>query len=241
MDRGSPGHCRWFNVPEFGWWSAYIEPLLRSGRPIITRFGRADAQMTESQSRTNEAGRETSRERNLLAAVVRHDRQAFAELYRSYQPRLYGYVRRMVANTALVEEIVDDVMFVVWTDARKFRGQSAVSSWIFGIAYRRALSALRKEGRYLAPLVHDVELKAEAHGQSVDLELIHAGLAELSADHRQVIELTYFCGFSYQEIAAVAECPVNTVKTRMFHARRRLKVLLPRLAGQTTERNRDHA
>ena len=52
-----------------------------------------------------------------------------------------------------VEEVVDDVMFVVWTDAKKFRGRSAVSSWIFGIAYRQALTALRKEGRYQAPLV----------------------------------------------------------------------------------------
>jgi len=197
--------------------------------------------MAERRSRINEAEQARNRECKLLAAVGRHDRQAFAELYRSFQPRLYGYLRRMVANPALVEEIVDDVMFVVWTDARKFRGQAAVSSWIFGIAYRRALSALRKEGRYMAPLVRDVELKAAAQGLSVDLELIHAGLAELSPDHRQVVELTYFCGFSYQEIAEIAGCPVNTVKTRMFYARRRLKVLLPRLAGDITEQNRDHA
>ena len=133
------------------------------------------------------------------------------------------------------------MMFVVWTDAKKFRGKSAVSSWIFGIAYRKALTALRREGRYEAPLRRDVET-ADPHGSPrADLELIHAGLAGLSPDHRQVIELTYFCGYSYEEIAAIADCPVNTVKTRMFHARRRLKVLLPRLAGDKTEQHRDHA
>ena len=180
-------------------------------------------------------------ERNLLAAVARRDRNAFTELYRIYQRRLYGYLRRFVANAVLVEEIVDDVMFVVWNDAKKFRGKSAVSSWIFGIAYRKALTTLRREGRYEAPLRRDIET-ADPHGAPrADLELIHAGLQGLSPDHRQVIELTYFCGYSYKEIAAIADCPVNTVKTRMFHARRRLKVLLPRLAGEKMEQDCDHA
>lgn len=181
----------------------------------------------------------TGKERELLAAVARRDRQAFAELYRIYQPRLYGYLRRFAANPVIVEEILDDVMFVVWTDAKKFRGQSAVSSWIFGIAYRKALTALRKEGRYEAPLRRDVETEDPNGVSRADIELIHSGLAGLSPDHRQVIELTYFCGYSYQEIAEIADCPVNTVKTRMFHARRRLKVLLPRLAGERTEQQRE--
>lgn len=180
-------------------------------------------------------------EHSLLAAVARRDRAAFSELYRTYQPRLHGYLRRMVANVVIIEEVVDDVMFVVWTDAKKFRGNSAVSSWIFGIAYRKALTALRKEGRYQAPLVSQAGEHAAAEGAPADLELLHAGLAQLSADHRQVVELTYFCGYSYQEIAEIAQCPVNTVKTRMFHARRRLKLLLPQLAGEAGEQNRDHA
>ena len=191
--------------------------------------------MADRQSGKSEARQSAAAERELLAAVGRRDRKAFAELYRAYQPRLYGYIRRLVANPTLVEEIVDDVMFVVWNDARKFRGQSAVSSWIFGIAYRRALNTLRKEGRFQAPLVREVETAAAPSGPSADFDLVCAGLAELSPDHRQVVELTYFCGFSYQEIAEVAGCPVNTVKTRMYHARRRLKLLIPRLAGEKTE------
>ena len=189
----------------------------------------------------NDAGsrKATTPERELLAAIARRDRSAFAELYRIYQPRLYGYLRRFAANPVVVEEVVDDVMFVVWTDAKKFRGKSAVSSWVVGIAYRKALTALRREGRYEAPLRRDVETADTRVGSRADIELIHAGLESLSPDHRQVIELTYFCGYSYEEIAAIADCPVNTVKTRMFHARRRLKVLLPRLAGEKTEQHRD--
>jgi len=184
----------------------------------------------------------TSKEESrLLAAVAQRDRGAFAELYRLYQPRLYAYLRRIVASLPLVEEVIDDVMFVVWTDARKFRGQSAVSSWIFGIAYRKALTAIRRDMRYQSGLDRNTEPADVAASTPQNLEFIRAGLAALSADHRQVVELTYFCGFSYEEIASIANCPVNTVKTRMYHARRRLKVLLPRLAGEATEKQSDRA
>lgn len=181
------------------------------------------------------------RERALLGAVRRGDRGAFTDLYHRYQPRLHGYLRRLVRDPARIEELVDDVMFVVWKDARRFRGDAAVSSWIFGIAYRRAMDALRRDGRresILQPNIDPTDLPAQ---EPRHRELVRAGLAELSADHRQVVELTYFCGFSYQEISDIAGCPVNTVKTRMYHARRRLKYLLPILAGDREEKRRDRA
>jgi len=177
----------------------------------------------------------------LLARVIRGDRRAFAEIYGLYQPRLYGYLRRLLPNPATVEEVLDDVMFVVWKDARKFRGRSAVSTWVFGIAYRKAMTAIRSEGRYQAPLDRSADAHAVADEPPQDMEWIRAALTHLSPDHRQVVELTYFSGFSYREIADIASCPVNTVKTRMFHARRRLKVLLPVLAGKAKEKDRDRA
>ena len=177
----------------------------------------------------------------LLVRVGRGDRRAFSDIYRLYQPRLYGYLRRFLRDPATVEEVLDDVMLVVWKDARKFRGQSAMSTWVFGIAYRKAMTALRSEGRYQAPLDRHADANTVEHRPSQDVDWIHAALARLSADHRQVVELTYFSGFSYREIAEIAGCPINTVKTRMFHARRRLKVLLPALAGKTREKDRDRA
>ena len=183
--------------------------------------------------------RDPERERTLLQAVVRRDRAAFAELYRLYHPRLHGYLRRILANAAIAEEVFDDVMFVVWTDARKFRGDAAVSTWIFGIAYRKAMTAARKESRHDAAIDRGVDADLLPAGKPRDLESINVALAALSADHRQVVELTYFCGFSYQEIADIADCPVNTVKTRMFHARRRLRFLLPALDNPGKEQNRE--
>jgi len=181
------------------------------------------------------------RERVLLGAVCAGDRGAFSELYRLYQPRLYGYLRRLLRDPASIEELVDDVMFVVWKDARRFRGDAALSSWIFGIAYRKAMSAVRSEGLHKAALDRTADPDEIPARDTSHNDLIRTALAELSADHRQVVELTYFCGFSYKEIATIADCPVNTVKTRMYHARRRLRYLLPILAGDRKEKNRDRA
>ena len=183
--------------------------------------------------------RTAAKERELLDAVRRRDRRAFAELYHLYHPRLHGYLRRILSNSAIAEEVLVDVMFIVWKDARKFRGDAPVSSWIFGIAYRKAMTAARKEGRYEALLDHGADAEAMPARSEQDLDLIRAALAQLSPDHRQVVELTYYCGFSYKEIAEIAGCPVNTVKTRMFHARRRLRFLLPALAGADKEQNRE--
>lgn len=180
-----------------------------------------------------------ARESALLDRIKRRSRSAFAELYRLYHPRLHGYLRRVLANAAIAEEVFDDVMFVVWKDADRFRGEAPVSSWIFGIAYRMAMTAARKEGRYQSLIDRGADAETLPSNATPDDELIRAGLAQLSPDHRQVVELTYYCGFSYKEIAQIAQCPVNTVKTRMFHARRRLKFLLPILAGTEKEENRE--
>jgi RNA polymerase sigma-70 factor (ECF subfamily) len=162
-------------------------------------------------------------------------------LYQAYHSRLYGYLRRLLSNPATIEEVLDDVMFVVWKDARKFRGSAAVSSWIFGIAYRKALTAIRTERRFQAPLDRHADANALAGDADRYDDWIRVALSHLSDDHRQVVVLTYYGGFSYQEIAEISDCPVNTIKTRMYHARRRLRVLLPALEGRTKEKNRERA
>lgn len=197
--------------------------------------------MPQSKIRNNSKDGKEAKTLVLLNRVRRGDRRAFSELYRRYHPRLFGYLLRLLANPVMVEEVLDDVMLVVWTDARKFRGTAAVSTWIFGIAYRKALTAMRADRRYQFRLDRNANPDNVASESMQHAEWIRAGLEQLSPDHRQVLELTYFGGFSYQEIADIAGCPVNTVKTRMFHARRRLRVLLPALAGETKDQSNERA
>jgi len=179
------------------------------------------------------------RERELLERIVESDCQAMRELYLHYYPRLARFLRRMTRRHDLVDEIVIDTFVVVWQKAGDFRGDSRVSTWIMGIAYRRGLNLLRAEYRAgehtLLPATHDQRLPDPAAEQSDVADLLERALESLSPDHRAVLELSYYLGHSCGEIAAIIGCPVNTVKTRMFHARNRLRALVSALAAPRGE------
>lgn len=175
----------------------------------------------------------------LLRRVAGRDRAAFEQLYLAYHRRLSRFLMRFADSYDAAEEIINDTMMVVWNRAGEFRGQSQVSTWIIGIAYRRALKAFhhrdvrrRAEADAVALELLDAEISggcgADQDGARADW-LMH-GLAKLSLEQRMTLELAYFMGHSCEEIAQMSACPVNTVKTRMFAARQRLRALLPQLA-----------
>jgi RNA polymerase sigma-70 factor, ECF subfamily len=172
----------------------------------------------------------------LLERVARGDREALRDLYGTYYHPLLRFIYRITGRLDLAQEGVNDVMLVVWRSSQSFGHRSAVSTWIMGIAYRKALKLLAASRRWTGRLASDpiddlVErspLLAE-HSDDDLRDLLDEALRHLSAEHRAVVELTYFYGCSYEEIAVIAACPVNTVKTRMFHARAKLKTLLPAL------------
>jgi RNA polymerase sigma-70 factor (ECF subfamily) len=172
-----------------------------------------------------------------LNAVAQKDRDAFDELYRQYYPRLMDFLARLVGHAGMAEEIVNDTLYVVWSRAESFAGRSRVSTWIFGIAYKQAIKRLEREGRLrLDRLPNDWEPRAEDLGVECEISTLQAeesldkALQRLSPRHRSVVELTYHFGYSYIEIAQIMACPVNTVKTRMFHARAQLRRILETLA-----------
>ena len=170
-------------------------------------------------------------EARLIARICQRDRRAFEALYRLYHPRLTRFLRNFVRRPSMVEEVVDDTLMVVWDQPERFNGSSKVSTWIFAIAYRKGLNARRREDEPQED--RDAEHRASEElgpeqqlgGRQVHAVLLSA-IKELSADHRTVVDLTYFHEIGYREIAEIMECPVDTVKTRMFHARRHLKRVL---------------
>lgn len=174
-----------------------------------------------------------TRERALLARVDGGDRRAFEELYGAYYRRLARFLRRLTPRYELVEEAINDTFWVVWQKAGDFRGNSLVSTWIMGIAYRCALKTLRRAGAPGEPLADD---QVDSVGEAPQLEQelrdwIGKGLRHLPLEQRMTIELAYFLGHSCEEIGEIMECPVGTVKARMFHARVKLRNLLPALGG----------
>jgi RNA polymerase sigma-70 factor (ECF subfamily) len=171
-------------------------------------------------------------EAQLIARIRARDLRAFEELYRAYHPRLARFLTNLMHRPQLVEEVFNDTMMVVWERLDSFNGASKLSTWIFAIAYRKAMKALRRRDEpvedndaetHVSP---DAGPEDQAGQQRVQTVLLQR-MGELSADHRAVVDLTYFHEMGYREIADIMECPVDTVKTRMFHARRHLKRMFP--------------
>jgi RNA polymerase sigma factor (sigma-70 family) len=172
----------------------------------------------------------------LLEGVKRGRLADFEKLYRLYHPRLSRFLSHMLRQRELVDEVLDDTLLVVWQGANAFGGRSKLSTWILGIAYRKALKAIARQD--LPVDASDLEDAADPEPgpeQRLSLEQLRrrlrGALAELSPEHRAVVELCYFSDMAYGEIAEVVGCPPETVKTRMFYARRRLRTLLDDLSG----------
>ena len=178
-------------------------------------------------------------ERELLERIVRaRDQVAFRTLYSNYYQRLTRLLARMSVRREDIEEVVNDTFWVVWTKAGEVRGASQLSTWIIGIAYRRALNALRRAK--LRPVAdHEFDedsVSVESTEQDeTNQQWLSMGLVHLPVEQRMALELTYTLGHSCEEVAAILDCPVNTVKTRLFRARETLKQVLPALAGGAGE------
>jgi RNA polymerase sigma-70 factor (ECF subfamily) len=172
--------------------------------------------------------------------IAMGDRGAFEELYQACHGRVYRYLLGVIGDAAMAEEVADDVLFEVWKGAATYRGLSKPSTWIFGIAHHKALNAMRGRRPALVEVTAMTQVPDPNEGpeRSAAREALRRNLAKaleaLSPEHREVIQLTFRQGLSYQEIAEIAKCPVNTVKTRMFHAKMRLHGIL-RSMGVTGE------
>ncbi len=174
----------------------------------------------------------------LLARIAKEDQSAFKELYKAFSRKVFAYILNMVNDHARAEEILVDTMYEVWRQPQRFRGGAQFSTWLIGIARNKAL------------MVYRARRPDEVHGDLDDIAETHASdtpdgfaqLAErqraegvkhcmerLSEEHRECMHLVFFEGMSVAEIADVQHCPEGTVKTRLFHARQKIKGCLERL------------
>jgi RNA polymerase sigma-70 factor (ECF subfamily) len=168
----------------------------------------------------------------LIGQIAAGDRNAMRVLYARHNVRVFRFIRRMVGNEAVAEELVSEVFFDVWRQAGRFEARSQVSTWILGIARFKALSSLRQRKEEeldddLARSIEDgsdtPEMVAEKNDQSA---ILRRCMMQLSPAHREIIDLVYYHEKTVQETVAIIGIPENTVKTRMFYARKRLAELL---------------
>jgi RNA polymerase sigma-70 factor, ECF subfamily len=168
----------------------------------------------------------------LIGRIASGDRLAMQVLFARHHVRVYRFVLRLVRDESAAEDLISEVFLDVWRQAGRFEGRSAVPTWLLAIARFKALTALRRKP--------DEELDEEAaeaiEDQSDDPEVVLAKkdksaairkcLSGLSAEHREIIDLVYYHEKSVEEVAEIVGIPENTVKTRMFYARKRLAELL---------------
>jgi RNA polymerase sigma-70 factor (ECF subfamily) len=179
-----------------------------------------------------------AREVDLIARIAEGDRRAFEELYNLYHRRMARFLTRLTRRYDVAEEVINDTFWVVWNKAGDFRGDSQPSTWILGIAYRKARSAFRASARLAERNLEAATepLTTEAVSGAEELrDWLGQALGQLPVEQRLAVEMCYELGYSCEEIAAIMNCPVNTVKTRLFHARGKLQKLLPQLAMPTSE------
>jgi RNA polymerase sigma-70 factor (ECF subfamily) len=164
----------------------------------------------------------------LIRAIACGNPAAMHTLFERYRGKVFRFLQRLVRSEASADELTSEVFLEIWRNAGRFEGRSAVATWILAIARFKALSRLRRERECELDEATAAELHDDADGPEIALQhkdrgkILRSLLGRLSLDHRQVIDLIYYHDKSVDEVAQIVNIPVNTVKTRMFYARKRL-------------------
>lgn len=175
--------------------------------------------------------------RALLGRVVERDERAFAALYDATAPRVQGFVRRIVRNPALAEEVVEDAYWQVWRQAPRYEcGRGRVLTWLLAIARSRAIDALRRDERHAhedwaeddgpVAIVDDGAAADELIDASRGALRVHDALGRLDARSRQLVALAFLRGLTHEEIASQTALPLGTVKSLIRRALLELRKLL---------------
>jgi len=168
----------------------------------------------------------------LIAAIAQGDRHAMELLYGRHNVRVYRFILRMTGDAASAEDLVSEVFLEVWRHADGFGARSQVSTWLLAIARNRTHSAFRRHSdeqlddhgvAALEDPADDPEMSIQKKDRSA---VIQRCLSQLSAAHREVVDLVYYHGKTLEEVARIVGAPLSTIKTRMFYARQRMRDLL---------------
>jgi RNA polymerase sigma-70 factor (ECF subfamily) len=175
---------------------------------------------------------ENERVSKLLERIARQDQAAFQELYKAFSRKVFAYVLNQLKDQAKAEEVLVDTMYEVWRNPTRFRGESAFSTWLIGIARNKALLVYRSRRPDedhadlddVAEIIPDEGPDGYARlAEQQRREGVQHCMGKLSEEHRECLHLVFYEGMSLAEVAAIQRCPENTVKTRLFHARQKIK------------------
>ncbi|MEN9560239.1 MAG: hypothetical protein RLZZ502_1450 [Pseudomonadota bacterium] len=182
--------------------------------------------------------------KGLLNLIALGNQSAFAELYQGMSRMVYAYVLNQLNNAAEAEEVMADTLYDVWKSAAKFKGDSQVKTWVLGIARNKMLMKFRGRGERhedvddFAELIASDEPDAFAQMAGAQRQAgVQNCLGKLADEHRECLHLMFFEGYTLTEIGHIQKVPEGTVKSRLHHARQKIKLCLANLLkaeGHTT-------
>lgn len=184
-----------------------------------------------SASRTQWSAQDNS-DAMLVEAIAAGDKQALQVLYGRHHVKVYRFALRFVRDESSAEDMVSEVFFDVWRQADRFESRSQVSTWLLAIARNKALSTLRRRSNEqldeeVAEFIEDPSDNPEVTMQKQErASILRSCLEQLSAAHREIIDLIYYHERTIEEVSEIIGVPVNTVKTRMFYARKRIAEMM---------------
>jgi RNA polymerase sigma-70 factor (ECF subfamily) len=184
-----------------------------------------------SPARVSGVAQDTSDE-TLVAQIAQRDKRALQTLYSRHHVRIYRFALRFLNDEAAAEDTVSEVFIDVWRQAERFEGRSQVTTWLLAIARNKALSLLRRRSSEelddeVAEFIEDPSDNPEAAMlKSQRASVLQDCLTQLSPAHREIVDLVYYHEKSVEEVAMIISVPANTVKTRMFYARKRIGELM---------------
>jgi RNA polymerase sigma-70 factor (ECF subfamily) len=173
-----------------------------------------------------------SDDQTLVRLIAAGNKDAMRVLFARQNVRLFRFLVRLLGNEATAEDLVNEVFIDVWRHAGQFEGRSQVSTWILGIARHKALSALRQRSTdtFDDEMIEGIEDPADnpevAAQKNERARILRDCLKQLSPAHREIIDLVYYHERSIEDVARITGAPQNTVKTRMFYARKRIATLM---------------
>jgi RNA polymerase sigma-70 factor (ECF subfamily) len=179
---------------------------------------------------TTTAARQTSdtSDAALIRSIGAGDKHAMQILFARHNVRVFRFLVRLVGDKSAAEDLVSEVFLDVWRQAGRFQGRSQITTWLLAVARNKALSVLRRRSteeldEEALAAIEDTGNNPEVTIQNQQTSAILVNcLAQLSQPHREVIDLVYYHEKSIDEVAEITGVPQNTVKTRMFYARKRI-------------------
>lgn len=168
-----------------------------------------------------------------LAAIASGDEKAMQSFFHQYSNDVYRYLMSRCKDEVIASDVLNDVMMNVWRQSARFEGRSRISTWLISVARNKLVDYYRKERRHThdeldESIPDDVAVNEQEISAVQQSELLKSCIDKLVDIQREIVHLTFYSDLAYHDVAEIIQCPVGTVKSRMYHAREALRKCLLR-------------